>query len=86
MPLGQHELLDFFLRCITQCLDKFQLLTEADPLLLRGLVYMCPREEYSAVFNKIPPYLSATLLSYRIMEERINNHEVCIFIAEFLQV
>ncbi len=64
------------LRCITQCLDKFQALTEADPLLLRGLVYMCPTAEYSVIFNKIPPLLSATLLSRQSIGEIISTHKV----------
>ena len=37
----------------------------ADPLLLYDFIYICPENEYTTLFSRLPGYLSLTWLSFQ---------------------
>lgn len=46
--------------------DKFEHLCIFDPLLLYVFVYICPRKDLPALFERIPPVLSTRWLEHML--------------------
>ncbi len=55
--------------------DELKPLTVLDPLLLYGLMYICPKKELPGLFAKVHPFFSMALLSKLVRDNRRTNLE-----------
>ena len=65
--------------------EKIKFLTEADPLLLYGFIYVCPLRDFNNLIPKILPYLSISFLAYLLESLRtLNNAEVILTLSIYV--
>jgi len=62
-----------FFRLIQEFFEKCEHLLVLDPLLLRVLIFVCPDKELASLFERIPPFLSATWLAHKAYQAHSMN-------------
>ena len=59
--------------------EKLKLLTEADPLLLYGFVYICPRGDFENLISKIHPFFPMAFVANELKQlSNVNTNEVSV--------
>ena len=65
--------------------EKIKFLTEVDPLLLYGFIYVCPSRDFNNLIRKILPYLSISFLAYLLESlQTLNNAEVILTLSIYV--
>ena len=93
--IGIDSVYPYLYRFIRDKFDSFEHLFILDPLLLRVIIYICPRKDLASLFERIHPVLSTTWLNHMVSDVTtrvFNKHEVysyvrvtCNFVPEYIQ-
>ena len=62
-------------RIVQYMVSELKPLTELDPLLLYGFVYICPRKELPQLFSYLLPFISMAFSAKLLKDNRTYNRE-----------